>query len=203
MFALPDEPYDDDVDDIDCYNAWRNCWRISAVVLSLDVLLVASAETIRLDVSGSNLTIDVEDDGPGISDERKQAMLEPFARINDARNMDDTTGFGLGLSIARDRDRPRRRTVAARSATARAHRAHAVADPAAEPPRGLSGERVLGDRLFFKDCDRLEAIVAEPAMPEIGYASLARLNPFRCGDRRTTLCAGVLPRRIADACRHV
>lgn len=62
----------------------------------------ASAEvTIRLGVSGTRLTIDVEDDGPGISDERKQDMLEPFVRGDDARNMDDTTGFGLGLSIAR------------------------------------------------------------------------------------------------------
>ncbi|OAF11006.1 two-component sensor histidine kinase [Bradyrhizobium centrolobii] len=57
--------------------------------------------TIRLDVEGSKLIIDVEDDGPGISDARKQEMLEPFVRGDDARTMDDSTGFGLGLSIAR------------------------------------------------------------------------------------------------------
>jgi K+-sensing histidine kinase KdpD len=57
--------------------------------------------TIRLDVSGSKLTIDVEGDGPRISDEHKQAMLEPFVCDDDARNMDDTTGFGVGLSIVR------------------------------------------------------------------------------------------------------
>ena len=57
--------------------------------------------TIRLDVSGTRLIIDVEDDGPGISDARKQEMLEPFVRGDDARTMDDSTGFGLGLSIAR------------------------------------------------------------------------------------------------------
>lgn len=57
--------------------------------------------TIRLDVSGTRLVIDVEDDGPGISDARKQEMLEPFVRGDDARTMDDSTGFGLGLSIAR------------------------------------------------------------------------------------------------------
>jgi len=57
--------------------------------------------TIRLDVSGTRLVIDVEDDGPGISDARKQEMLEPFARGDDARTMDEHTGFGLGLSIAR------------------------------------------------------------------------------------------------------
>lgn len=57
--------------------------------------------TIRLDVSGTALVIDVEDDGPGISDARKQEMLEPFVRGDDARTMDESTGFGLGLSIAR------------------------------------------------------------------------------------------------------
>jgi signal transduction histidine kinase len=57
--------------------------------------------TIRLDVDGTKLVIDVEDDGPGISDARKQEMLEPFVRGDDARTMDDSTGFGLGLSIAR------------------------------------------------------------------------------------------------------
>jgi signal transduction histidine kinase len=54
---------------------------------------------IRLRVSGDQLTIDVEDDGPGISDAQKQNMLEPFVRGDDARNMDEATGFGLGLSI--------------------------------------------------------------------------------------------------------
>jgi len=57
--------------------------------------------TIRLDVADTRLVIDVEDDGPGISDARKQEMLEPFVRGDDARTMDESTGFGLGLSIAR------------------------------------------------------------------------------------------------------
>jgi signal transduction histidine kinase len=56
---------------------------------------------IRLGVSQDTVTIEVEDDGPGISDARKGAMLEPFVRGDDARNMDETAGFGLGLSIAR------------------------------------------------------------------------------------------------------
>jgi signal transduction histidine kinase len=57
--------------------------------------------TIRLVASPDTATIEVEDDGPGISDARKEVMLEPFVRGDDARNMDDMTGFGLGLSIAR------------------------------------------------------------------------------------------------------
>jgi len=56
--------------------------------------------TIRLRVLADQLTIDVEDDGPGISDAQKQNMLEPFVRGDDARNMDEAAGFGLGLSIA-------------------------------------------------------------------------------------------------------
>ncbi|EJN10552.1 signal transduction histidine kinase [Bradyrhizobium sp. YR681] len=50
--------------------------------------------------SGDQLVIDISDDGPGIPDERKAAMLEPFVRGEEARTMDETAGFGLGLSIA-------------------------------------------------------------------------------------------------------
>jgi signal transduction histidine kinase len=57
--------------------------------------------TVRLIVSPDSVAIDVEDDGPGISDARKDIMLEPFVRGDDARNMDEAAGFGLGLSIAR------------------------------------------------------------------------------------------------------
>jgi len=56
--------------------------------------------TIRLRVSPDIVTIEVEDDGPGISDARKDVMLEPFVRGDEARNMDEAAGFGLGLSIA-------------------------------------------------------------------------------------------------------
>jgi signal transduction histidine kinase len=57
--------------------------------------------TIHLKMSPDTVTIDIEDDGPGISDVRKDIMLEPFVRGDDARNMDEAAGFGLGLSIAR------------------------------------------------------------------------------------------------------
>jgi signal transduction histidine kinase len=57
--------------------------------------------TIRLTMSPDSATIDVEDDGPGISDADKGEMLEPFVRGDHARNMDEAAGFGLGLSIAR------------------------------------------------------------------------------------------------------
>ncbi|WP_244593380.1 ATP-binding protein [Methylosinus trichosporium] len=45
--------------------------------------------------------IDVADDGPGISDEDKAKVVEPFVRGRPARNMNENGGFGLGLSIVR------------------------------------------------------------------------------------------------------
>lgn len=45
-------------------------------------------------------TIEVADNGAGIPDDKKAAMLEPFVRGDEARTLDDSSGFGLGLSIA-------------------------------------------------------------------------------------------------------
>ena len=41
----------------------------------------------------------IEDDGPGIPDDKKRDALRPFVRLDDARGA-DTGGTGLGLSIA-------------------------------------------------------------------------------------------------------
>jgi signal transduction histidine kinase len=60
-----------------------------------------SEVTISLTLVTATMTIDVADDGPGISDALKAAMLEPFVRGDEARNMNEAAGFGLGLSIAR------------------------------------------------------------------------------------------------------
>ncbi|MFD2182829.1 ATP-binding protein [Rhodoplanes azumiensis] len=60
----------------------------------------AGRATVRLSLAADRVAIDVEDDGPGLPDAQKSAMLRPFARGESARSMDGTTGFGLGLSIA-------------------------------------------------------------------------------------------------------
>jgi signal transduction histidine kinase len=57
--------------------------------------------TICLSTTNEPITIDIEDNGPGISDADKRNVLKPFVRGDGARNMDDAAGFGLGLSIAR------------------------------------------------------------------------------------------------------
>jgi signal transduction histidine kinase len=60
----------------------------------------AGEVTIILTDATDTVTIDVEDDGPGLSATQKIAMLQPFVRGDDARTMDQASGFGLGLSIA-------------------------------------------------------------------------------------------------------
>lgn len=46
-----------------------------------------------------HIEIIIEDDGPGIPDDRKADAMRPFVRLDDARGS-DTGGTGLGLSIA-------------------------------------------------------------------------------------------------------
>jgi two-component system, OmpR family, osmolarity sensor histidine kinase EnvZ len=47
------------------------------------------------------LTVTVDDDGPGIPQQRREDVFKPFLRLDDARNQDEG-GTGLGLAIARD-----------------------------------------------------------------------------------------------------
>ena len=47
------------------------------------------------------LTITIQDDGPSIPDEEREAAFRPFYRIDTARNQNESS-TGLGLSIARD-----------------------------------------------------------------------------------------------------
>jgi signal transduction histidine kinase len=56
---------------------------------------------LRLVAAPDKVVIVVEDEGPGIPDGQKEAMIEPFVRGDAARGMDGRSGFGLGLSIAR------------------------------------------------------------------------------------------------------
>ncbi len=48
-----------------------------------------------------SLVVTVEDDGPGIPQEKREEVFKPFVRLDAARNQ-DASGTGLGLSIARD-----------------------------------------------------------------------------------------------------
>ncbi|TCP59756.1 two-component system osmolarity sensor histidine kinase EnvZ [Rhodovulum bhavnagarense] len=49
-----------------------------------------------------HLVFTVEDDGPGIPEARREEAMQPFHRLDAARNQDLGTGVGLGLAIAAD-----------------------------------------------------------------------------------------------------
>jgi signal transduction histidine kinase len=61
----------------------------------------ASIVTVTLDRTQRGFVIAVADDGPGIPEELRERVFEPFFRI-DASRSKDKGGFGLGLSIVRD-----------------------------------------------------------------------------------------------------
>jgi signal transduction histidine kinase len=56
---------------------------------------------VTAEVQGVRLSILIDDKGPGISPEHREAVLEPFVRLEGSRNR-RTGGSGLGLAIARN-----------------------------------------------------------------------------------------------------
>ncbi|MGH1424681.1 MAG: ATP-binding protein [Pseudooceanicola sp.] len=57
---------------------------------------------VSVTLADRSLRIRVEDDGPGIAEEDRDAAMRPFHRLDPARNQDKGGGVGLGLSIAAD-----------------------------------------------------------------------------------------------------
>lgn len=57
---------------------------------------------VGVTITPRSIAIRVEDDGPGIPQERREEALKPFSRLEPARNQNKGTGVGLGLSIAAD-----------------------------------------------------------------------------------------------------
>ena len=63
---------------------------------------VTYGERARIGLSGDEkeIVLVIEDDGPGIPEERLEQVFRPFTRVEGSRNR-QTGGFGLGLTIAR------------------------------------------------------------------------------------------------------
>jgi two-component system osmolarity sensor histidine kinase EnvZ len=56
---------------------------------------------VRAAKQNGSLTVEVEDDGPGIPEDERENVFRPFYRVDSARNQ-DSGSTGLGLAIARD-----------------------------------------------------------------------------------------------------
>ncbi len=57
--------------------------------------------SVRAGQRGDAIEITIDDDGPGIPEEKRADVFRPFFRLDDSRNP-ETGGVGLGLTIARD-----------------------------------------------------------------------------------------------------
>lgn len=56
---------------------------------------------VSLEATKSMLVLSVDDNGPGIPEEKYEDAFRPFARLNEARTQ-NVSGVGLGLGLARD-----------------------------------------------------------------------------------------------------
>src|SRR5690606_12012697 len=61
----------------------------------------APSAWITARVEGGTVTVDIDDDGPGIPEEELENVFRLFYRLDASRNR-ATGGTGLGLAIARD-----------------------------------------------------------------------------------------------------
>jgi signal transduction histidine kinase len=100
-----------------------------------------SSVTVRLDTSvASRVSIEVEDDGPGIPDSEKPLVLEPFYRTDAARQ--SVGGFGLGLAIALAVARHHAGTLTLHDCTPHGLRAR-LSIPVTGPTDAVPGRRVV------------------------------------------------------------
>jgi two-component system osmolarity sensor histidine kinase EnvZ len=61
----------------------------------------ASWVGLRVAAQGDHVWIAIDDNGPGISPDQREAVFKAFYRLDRSRNP-STGGVGLGLTIARD-----------------------------------------------------------------------------------------------------
>ena len=62
------------------------------------------ADEVKISACFKNnfLQITVDDNGPGIPQEKRNEIFKPFFRMDDSRNLDKNAGAGLGLAIVMD-----------------------------------------------------------------------------------------------------
>jgi signal transduction histidine kinase len=65
-----------------------------------NALRYAKRARVAVRVNGGQVTITIDDDGPGLSPEEIERVFEPFVRGEASRNR-ETGGLGLGLTLAR------------------------------------------------------------------------------------------------------
>ncbi|GAA3042066.1 hypothetical protein GCM10010464_02340 [Pseudonocardia yunnanensis] len=75
--------------------------RVVANLVDNAVRHARTSVVVRLVRCGGDAVLEVDDDGPGIPPEHREAVFDRFTRLDEARAR-DAGGSGLGLAIARD-----------------------------------------------------------------------------------------------------
>jgi two-component system osmolarity sensor histidine kinase EnvZ len=79
----------------------RNALKRCVANLIDNALKYGDRAKITLERSERSVEINVDDDGPGIPEARREEAFRPFHRLDEGRNL-QIGGVGLGLAIARD-----------------------------------------------------------------------------------------------------
>ncbi|MEM7743063.1 MAG: ATP-binding protein [Pseudomonadota bacterium] len=80
----------------------RTALRRAMMNLVTNAVIYGGMAAISVRLTERFAEFSVEDDGPGIPEDKRDDMLKPFTRLDEARNQDLASGTGLGLSIALD-----------------------------------------------------------------------------------------------------
>ncbi|HQY42607.1 MAG TPA: ATP-binding protein [Paracoccaceae bacterium] len=85
----------------------RAVWRAGAVRRALDNLIgnavtYATQAELSVTILERSVRFTVEDDGPGIPEDKREEAVKPFTRLVPGRNQDRGGGVGLGLAITAD-----------------------------------------------------------------------------------------------------
>jgi len=81
--------------------ARRNALKRAVMNLASNAARFADTVQICARRNARNITVDVEDNGPGIPLEQREDVFRPFFGLDNSRNQ-NVKSTGLGLSIARD-----------------------------------------------------------------------------------------------------
>ncbi|MEM0990524.1 MAG: ATP-binding protein [Pseudomonadota bacterium] len=80
----------------------RKALKRAVANLVSNAIAYAGRAAVTVRIQPRFVEIVVEDDGPGIPEDKREEVLRPFTRLDEARNQDEAPGTGLGLSIALD-----------------------------------------------------------------------------------------------------
>lgn len=81
-------------------NSISDLFRIMANIIS-NAAKHARNIQVTVHTFDDDVIIDIADDGPGIADELKDVVFEPFVRGSPEQTLGEDAGFGLGLSIVK------------------------------------------------------------------------------------------------------